>query len=91
MLRLIVGPKGEDGEESFDVEICTPKWLLSKHNKEDVINGRHKLIVLEYNSDRIQNYINKYVQTCYGNTWKDVAAKLSRLGYWEFEDYQEYN
>jgi hypothetical protein len=25
-----------------------------------------------------------------GNSWREVAEKVGRLGYWEFEDYKPY-
>jgi len=26
-VRVMVGPRGEPGEESLDIKVCTPKWL----------------------------------------------------------------
>lgn len=88
-LRLIAGPQSEPGEESFDLRVCTPNWLLENHAREDVIIGRHLLIVMEYDYQRILKTITKFLETCTGNTWTEVAEKLGRLGYWEFEDYTE--
>src|ERR1044072_5140875 len=88
-LRLIAGPQSEPGEESFDMKVCTPNWLLENHGTEEVIIGRHLLIVMEYDYQRIVNRINEFADTCTGDTWTEVAEKLSRLGYWEFEDYTE--
>src|SRR5262245_5362265 len=89
LLQLIAGPEGEKGEESFEILICTPKWLLDNHRKEDVIIGRHYLIMMEYNYKRMLQAINTFCHRCEGSTWKEVAEKLGRLGHWEFEDYQE--
>ena len=50
---LIVGEEKLGGRESFDVFICTPLWLIANHNKNDIIIGRHYLIVFEYNYERI--------------------------------------
>ncbi len=88
-LRVIAGPQFEEGEESFDLTVCTPKWLLDNHRKDDVIIGRHYLIVMEYNYQRIEKTITEFCNTCVGATWTEVAEKLGRLGHWEFEDYQE--
>ena len=88
-LRLIAGPESEPGEESFDIQVCTPKWLLENHRREDIIIGRHYLIVMEYNYERILRFINKFLLRCEGSTWTEVAEKLGRLGFWEFEDYRE--
>lgn len=90
LLRVIACPESEEGEESFDIQVCTPKWLLENHKPEDVIIGRHYLIVMEYNYDRIIQTINSFCSQCEGSTWEEVAHKLGRLGYWEFEDYREY-
>ena len=48
LLQAMVGPEGEDGEESVDIEVCTPKWLEENYGQEDVVVGRHHLIVREY-------------------------------------------
>jgi hypothetical protein len=88
-LCVIAGPQSESGEESFDLTVCTPKWLLENHRKVDVIIGRHYLIVMEYNYQRILKRITDFCETCVGSNWTEVAEKLGRLGYWEFEDYRE--
>src|SRR5262245_20876273 len=88
-VRVIVGPQSQPGEESFDVRVCTPKWLLKQHGKEDVIVGRHLLIVFQYDFDRIRAAIVNFCESCTGESWREVAEKVGRLGYWEFEDYHE--
>ena len=89
LLQAFVGPKGEDWKESFDFEVCTPKFLLCKYKQEDILFGRHKVIVFEYNYHRIINHIEKLVGRYEGQDWNDLANKIARYGYWEFEDYRE--
>lgn len=88
-LRIIVGPQGQPGEESFDVQVCTPKWFLRQFAREEVIIGRHFLIVFEYDFNRIRKTIETFCEKCTGETWTEVAEKVGRLGHWEFEDYRE--
>lgn len=88
LFQFLIGPADSEGEESFDIEVCTPKWILTNHNKEDVVFGRYKIIVLEYNFQRIVSSVTKYVSTCSGETWSELSAKVSRIGRWEFEDYR---
>lgn len=89
LLQAMVGPKGEEGEESFDIEVCTPRWLEETYSMDEIIVGRHYLIVREYNYPRIVAAIKKFLQSCSGENWNAVGEKVSRLGKWEFEDYTE--
>lgn len=89
LLQAMIGPQGMDGEESFNIEVCTPQWLEETYDVEDVVIGRHHFIVREYNYERIIRTIEDFIQDCSGNSWTEVAEKVSRLGMWEFEDYVE--
>ncbi|HAC88551.1 MAG: hypothetical protein CMG91_06435 [Marinobacter sp.] len=87
LLQVMVGPEGVDGEESFDIEVCTPKWLEETYGMNEVVIGRHHLIVREYNYQKIADTIQDFLRECTGESWIEVAEKVSRLGKWEFEDY----
>lgn len=84
----MIGPKGLAGEESFDILVCTPQWLIQHHTTADIVVGRHYLFMFEYNYERLVKMISMFCDRCSGSTWKDVACRLSRLGKWEFEDYE---
>ncbi len=87
LLQITAGPENEEGEESFDITVCSPKWVARQAEIDGVLSGRHYLIVTDYS--KVKPYIQKYVSNCYGEKWDVIAEKLSRLGHWEFEDYQE--
>lgn len=89
LLQAMVGPEGKDIEESFDIEVCTPRWLEEAYGIDEVVIGRHHLIVREYNYQRIVAAIKDFLRDCSGGNWNEVAEKVSRLGKWEFEDYTE--
>ena len=88
LLQVIVGIKGKEGGDTFDIEICTPQWLLQNYDASSIVFGRGRLIVFEYNIERIFNRITKFCESCSGNTWEEIAPKIGRIGLWEFEDYQ---
>lgn len=75
LLQAMVGPEGEDVEESFDIEVCTPKWLEENYGQEDVVVGRHHLIVREYDFARLIGVIKKYLKQCSGEDWAEVGGR----------------
>src|SRR3954466_3614743 len=83
LLQIIAGPSEEDGEESFDVTVCTPGWLQQNVKPTDMLIGRHYLIVRRYNYERLMYFLVDYCQKCRGNSWTEVAEQLGRIGKWE--------
>ena len=83
----MVGPDNSEGEESFEIEVCTPKWLMENYSSEEIILGRHLLIVQKFDYKSIHRRILTYLAQCTGDNWSEIALKVSRLGKWEFEDY----
>ncbi|PYD84440.1 hypothetical protein DNF23_54535, partial [Pseudomonas syringae pv. pisi] len=49
----------------------------------------HYLIVREYNYQKIVRAIEKFLLDCSGTNWSEVSKKVSRLGFWEFEAYED--
>lgn len=90
LLQVLAGPEDSEGEESFDVLVCTPEWLKQGQGHDSMIIGRHYLIVFEYDYERLHSFISRYCADCSGATWREIAEKLGRLGKWEFEDYRSF-
>ena len=88
-IRVIVGPSGLDGEESFDIVVCSPEWLKIQCRKDGFVLGRHLLIVEHFEIGAVRSIITKSIESISGNSWKEVAIAVSRIGYWEFEGYHE--
>lgn len=88
-LEISVGIKDEKGAEQFGITVCTPKWLLEYKNKEEIFFGKNYLLVFEYNYSKIYRKIKSYIDKLDGHSWEELAMKIGRISYWEFEDYQE--
>lgn len=88
-LEISVGPKNENGSEQFGITVCTPKWLLDNKIEDGLIFGKSYLIVFEYDYQKLYNKIKSYIDEQNGNSWEELALKIGRISYWEFEDYQE--
>ena len=86
-IQVLVGPEGEgeDSHEQFQVQVCTPKWLLKFHQSEDIIVGTGRIIVLEYDWPRLERTIRDWVSSWSAPTWRELALKIARLGPWEFD------
>ncbi len=89
LLQVMIGPPGGEGEDSFEIQVCTPACLIQHYERDGMVIGRHHLIVFGYNWDRIKAFIAKFVTRSPGDNWREVATKLGRLGRWEFEDYDD--
>jgi hypothetical protein len=80
-LRLDVGPSDGEGSESFDVLICSPSWLAGQCERDGFVIGRHHFVVNEYRFDFIRDKLTQFIGHCSGETWSEIAAKVSRIGY----------
>lgn len=88
LLQAMFGPRESEGEESFDIVVCTPRWLAREVERKGMVEGRHHLVVSKFDLPQIRSFLALYAKTCAGKTWQEAAMKLSRLGKWEFEDYK---
>ena len=91
LARLYVGPSDGPGEESFDVEVCTPEWLARRCAAEGFVDARHTVVTTQYSFTEagLRSFLTRRVENISGDTWHQVAEKVARLGLWEFEDYSE--
>lgn len=88
LLELTIGIKGKKGGDQFSVDVCTPKWLLENHQTHDVLFGRHKLIVFEYDIDNIINEIKRYINSATSSSFEDAVKQISKIALWEFDNYK---
>ena len=86
-LRLLVGPHGGRGEESFDVCVCTTDWLKGQVSSQGPMFGRHHLIVNRLNIDQATDFLRNVIENKRAQTWTELATELGEIGAWEFEDY----
>ena len=90
-ITIIVGPVGAPGEESFDFQICSSKWLQRDLDNYEITLLRHVIVMKRFDYDRLCSFVREYLSACSGATWDDVGQKVGRLGMWEFEDYKPYD
>ena len=87
LVRALVGPYPGEGEESFDIVVCTPAWIDSACEKHGFVVGLHHVVVSGYEWAFIEQTLIKLIETCSGSSWNEVARKLAKIGQWEFDSY----
>lgn len=90
LVQIMAGPQGKEGAESFDVVVCTPRWLARRVQEGPVI-GRHHLIIERWDDTVVRRYLTDVVESQEAPTWSELAVKIGRIGKWEFEDYRPAN
>lgn len=88
LVQIMAGPADRPGEESFDVVVCTPRWLAGRADADGPIIGRHHLVVEAWDWPRIRAFLTDEVETHEAPTWQELAGLIGRVGRWEFEDYR---
>jgi len=87
LVRACVGPVGTISEETFDIMVCSPSWIEEEASRVEVFSPRHHLVMARFNYKSLRVYIEKFCNSCRGANWDQVGLMVSRLGFWEFEDY----
>jgi len=87
-VQATIGLEGEDAGDVFGFQVCTPKWISRELLTDGSIFARHMLIVAEYDYQAVYKLISALCERTMGTDWQDIALKLGRYGYWEFEDYR---
>ena len=88
-IRLMVGPVGRLAEESVTVTVSTPTRLGRTLTSWGCpVFGRHRVIVEPMSMGPVIRYLTARVEALRADTWDELGAGLSRIGRWEFEDYQ---
>ncbi|PZE90429.1 hypothetical protein DEI95_11770 [Curtobacterium sp. MCBD17_008] len=87
-ITVMAGPVGGPGEESFQLRVRSPLSMTRELNQWGPLHERHMVVVAKWNPHQIRSFINRLFTEVEGRDWNEVGERLSRLGYWEFEDYK---
>ena len=87
LLPFAAGPLDGPGEETFQVTVCTADALTDMIKRDGVVIGRHLVFVDSMDATRVESTIRDRLRRIEGPTWPELAAKIGRIGLWEFEDY----
>lgn len=88
-LDLSIGPVNSDGADLFYVTVCSPQYVEQLVAQEGIATMRGYLVTDGFQVTVIRARIEKLLSAVSGETWAEVATKLSRYFKWEFDDYVE--
>lgn len=88
LVEVSVGTQGSPGEDLFQVMVCTPRWIDQFALGSGPLIGRHFLFVKRWDWTAVREYLTHAFEQEQGDSWADLAARLGRIGKWEFEDYK---
>jgi Immunity protein 8 len=87
VMIFAAGPLGGQGEETFQATVCTATRLTELVERDGVVAGRHFLFVDAIARQRVEEFVRDRLRRIDGEAWTELAEKIGRIGFWEFEDY----
>lgn len=87
LVQAMIGPEEGEGEESFDILLCTPSWLAENLDTNAYTWGRFYLFVPKYDFAIVWKAVENICSGIDVPDWDSAAAVLSQYGKWEFENY----
>jgi hypothetical protein len=76
-LRVMAAPEGSPGEESFDLIVCTPRWLEREVDRRGPIVGRHHLIVREWDPAQIAEVVTQLFESSTAENWTELEFRFN--------------
>lgn len=87
-VTAFVGPDGVGGEEMFDFTVCTAQWLVEHPPPKNFAFLRSTIVMGRWDYETLHRALADLCFHTEGSGWPQIAAKLTRYGRWEFEDYR---
>ncbi len=87
-LEVSVGVEGEEGEEVFQIFICSQKWLEKKIKEYTFFVGLHAIIMDEYNYDNLCRILNSLF-CIEGSNYEEISNKLGQIALSEHQQYRD--
>jgi hypothetical protein len=86
-VTLSIGLQGVDAADNFQALICSTRQLAALVGQSGVVVGQPLIVAETWDFPLIKQRIEDYCAACEGEEWEDILPMLTRLGLWEFENY----
>ena len=87
-VTLSIGLEGTDAADDFETLICSVNSVAALVGESGgVIVGQPLIITERWDHQQIRQRIEDYCSSCQGEEWEDILPMLTRIGLWEFENF----
>lgn len=86
---MLVGAEGEEGEDIFQFDVCSPDWLARELEACPAIWGSRLLVLARFDPEAVETQVRKRLRHAVGVDWNSIAQKIGQWATWEFEDYAD--
>jgi hypothetical protein len=87
-INASIGSDEGTGADDFQILVCNGDWLAREGVFHRGASERHLLLDGPYDPDAVIEQLKRYLETCVGHGWMDIVDRVSKIGYWEFENYE---
>jgi len=85
VMQASIGPKDENGAETFSFTVATPAFVASLGLPRW---GHGLLLVQSFSWQEVDRYVERLLARAHRATWAEAAAVLNQQMEWEFDSYQ---
>ena len=86
---LRVGVSTSEATQDQRLIVCSSLWLARRQPRGWILRGQGLLIMQRYDGEALHKALRRFTMHCVASSVEKVFEKLSRLGFSEFEDYNE--
>jgi hypothetical protein len=87
-LHAGAGMADTDAADDFRFFVCNDAWLSYQRELGIACGARYLLIDGPFDASTVKAQLEAFLESCVGESWDEVVAAVSKVGLWEFEDYQ---
>ncbi len=91
VVRVLIGPSVGEGEEIFDIYICSPGWIECQCEEKGYWLARRTWVLSHWEVSLVRRAIQETVLRVTGNSWQAISQQLAAFMMWEFQDYKEWS
>jgi hypothetical protein len=84
-----IGVEGEEGSDLFYFSACSAELLAQQAAREGYSIPRARIVLARWDARLVEAAVLDLLGRAAGDSWKEVAEKLSAFMEWEFADYRE--